>query len=291
MSSEGPVGGSTDVDVQRWAAFAAAEGGGNPAGVVLDAEGLAAEDMLRIATAVGYSETAFATGADPAGRRVRIRYFSPHAEVPFCGHATIATAVSLAHAWGPGPLRFDTPVGGIELATAERDGVIEAAFTSIEPAVESLDGRVLAELLGLLDLEPADLDPALPPRVAFAGNRHPVLVIADRSGFDAFRFDPAALRTLMDREGWAGTVTVLWRESATHLQARNLFPVGDIVEDPATGSAAAATGAYLRAIGAVAPPATVTIGQGTHVGRPSLLSVDIPAAGGITVRGAAAPIR
>jgi len=139
-------------------------------------------------------------------------------------------------------------------------------------------------------LETRDLDPALPPRVAFAGNRHPVLVLADRARFDGFRFDPAAVRSLMDREGWAGTVTVLWRQSAERLTARNLFPVGDIREDPATGSAAASTGAYLRAIGGVEPPATVTIDQGAHVGRPSVLTVDIPTSGGITVRGSAAPI-
>jgi PhzF family phenazine biosynthesis protein len=279
-----------DVDVQRWAAFAAVEGGGNPAGVVLDAAGLDDAGMLRIAAEVAYSETAFVTHADAAGRRARIRYFSPGAEVPFCGHATIATAVSLAGRWGEGPLLFDTPVGPVEIATSATAGAVEAAFTSVEPTVEPLEPDVLAELLGLLGLETRDLDPALPPRVAFAGNRHPVLVLADRARFDGFRFDPAAVRSLMDREGWAGTVTVLWRQSAERLTARNLFPVGDIREDPATGSAAASTGAYLRSIGGVEPPATVTIDQGAHVGRPSVLTVDIPTSGGITVRGSAAPI-
>lgn len=69
-----------------------------------------------------------------------------------------------------------------------------------------------------------------------------------------------------------------------------MFPVGTLSEDPATGAAAAATGAYLRATGAVSPPTLVRISQGRHVGRPGLLEVAIPAAGGITVTGAAVRI-
>ena len=68
--------------------------------------GLSDAAMQAIAAEVGYSETAFATGARPAAYDVR--YFSPLAEVPFCGHATIATAVALAERDGPGVLSFDT---------------------------------------------------------------------------------------------------------------------------------------------------------------------------------------
>ena len=91
----------------------------------------------------------------------------------------------------------------------------------------------------------------------------------------------------MDAEGWTGTVTTLFAESATRFDSRNLFPVGTLAEDPATGSAAASVGGYLRALGRIETPARVTITQGWHVGRPSLLTVDIPEAGGITVTGTA----
>ncbi|WP_367651787.1 PhzF family phenazine biosynthesis protein [Curtobacterium sp. MCPF17_052] len=74
-------------------------------------------------------------------------------------------------------------------------------------------------------------------------------------------------------------------------EARNLFPVGRITEDPATGSAAASVGAYLRAVGRASAGDRVVIRQGRHVGRPSLLLVDVPAAGGVTVTGGATPIR
>ena len=79
-------------------------------------------------------------------------------------------------------------------------------------------------------------------------------------------------------------------DGGLRFEARNLFPVGRITEDPATGSAAAAVGGYLRALGAVHPPTRVLIEQGRHVGRPSELTVDIPERGGIVVSGRAVPI-
>ena len=87
--------------VERYSAFSDQPGGGNPAGVVLDATGLDADAMQAIATEVGYSETAFLVRRDgPAA--FAVRYFSPLAEVPFCGHATVATGVALARRDGPG---------------------------------------------------------------------------------------------------------------------------------------------------------------------------------------------
>src|SRR5205823_7779012 len=82
------------MDVLRYAAFTDDPAGGNPAGVVLDAAGMSDEQMLAVAAGVGYSETAFLTGSNGAGE-YDLRYFSPLAEVAFCGHATVATAVAL----------------------------------------------------------------------------------------------------------------------------------------------------------------------------------------------------
>jgi PhzF family phenazine biosynthesis protein len=83
------------------------------------------------------------------------------------------------------------------------------------------------------------------------------------------------------------TVDLVWRESTGVFPARNPFPVGGVVEDPATGAAAAAFGADLRELRLVAPPGTVTIHQGHDMGRPSLLMVDIGEEGGIRVTGQA----
>jgi PhzF family phenazine biosynthesis protein len=298
--SDGPVSPGTTPTVLRLTAFADGPGGGNPAGVVLDASTLDDLQMQQIATEVGYAETAFvvegAVGGDD--RAVRTRYFSPLAEVPFCGHATIATAVALAEERGPGAFRFETAVGEVVIETStDADGVLRAAFTSVEPLTRVLEAGVVDELLGLLGLDRDDLDPAWPLEEAFAGNWHPVVPVRSLARFDAFGFDPDAVRELMDRQGWAGTVTVVCTEvvelaaddddASPAIEARNLFPAGAITEDPATGSAAAALGAYLRAVGLLAPPARFVVRQGRHVGRPSLLAVDVPPTGGVTVSGTA----
>ena len=270
---------------------------GNPAGLVLDATTLDAAAMQAIAAEVGYAETAFVTGValDGDPRRSRLRYFSPVAEVPFCGHATIAAAVALAHRDGLGAFDFETPVGRVRIETSAEDGRVTASFTSVEPEVAPLADSVLDVLLSLLGIDRSALHPDYPPRVAFAGNWHPVLVLAERAVFDGFVFDPAAMRELMDAQGWAGTVSVLRVVGEREFEARNLFPVGVITEDPATGSAAASLGSYLRSLGLAPalpgePAARVTVHQGAHVGRPSLLTVDIPKRGGIVVSGEAAEI-
>lgn len=277
-------------DVLRYAAFAAVPGGGNPAGIVLQADGLDVATMQALAADIGYAETAFLVerGIEGRPRHHRLRYFSPDAEVPFCGHATIATAVALAERDGPGAFVFETPVGAVAIDTRRGPaGDMLAAFTSVEPRVAPFPADVFAALMALLGLVETDLDARYPPLLAFAGNWHPLLVLRERAIFDGFTFEPLAVRALMDANGWAGTVMVAFAMSAHAFETRNLFPVGDILEDPATGSAAAALGGYLRATASLDVPAHVEVHQGAHVGRPSLLSVEIPVSGGIVVSGSA----
>ncbi|MGO4228917.1 PhzF family phenazine biosynthesis protein [Arthrobacter sp. YAF34] len=284
-------------EVLRYAAFTTTPDGGNPAGVVLDATRLDDARMQAIAADVGYAETVFVTEAavDGDARRNRVRYFSPIAEVPFCGHATIALAVALSGRDGAGTFIFDTPVGPVAIETAGQGAAVTASFTSVEPRVTEFPDGVLSALLGLLGVDRGELHPAYPPMIAFAGNWHPILVFAERKTFDSFVFDPDSVRTLMDAQNWAGTVTTLYEMKADEMgpgefDARNLFPVGTITEDPATGSAAASFGGYLRLLSLVEPPSRVIVHQGGHVGRPSVLTVDIPPSGGIIVSGGAVEI-
>jgi PhzF family phenazine biosynthesis protein len=278
------------IEILRYTAFASEPGGGNPAGIVLDAGGLSDDEMLDIARRVAYPETAFVVGETPTGPR--LRYFSPAAEVPFCGHATIATAVVLAERDGLGPRVFTTAAGEIALdATAGPDGAVQIAMTSVEPATRTIDPDLRDRLFALLGLTLDDIADGFPVVESFAGNWHPVIVLADAELFHQFRFAPGPLADLKREAGWAGTVTVLHRTAPLEYEARNLFPAGRITEDPATGSAAASTGAYLREVGAVRPGDRVVIRQGRHVGRPSILLVDVPATGGITVTGTATPVR
>jgi predicted PhzF superfamily epimerase YddE/YHI9 len=220
-------------EVLRYAAFTADPRGGNPAGVVLDAGGMTPEQMQTTAAAIGYSETAFLVPRDGA---IDVRYFSPLAEVSFCGHATVASAVAYAERHGPGTLTFATQVGPVEVLTEQSPGgAWQATLTSVQPRTADLPPADLARVLSALRWSPDDLDPALPPRTAYAA--------------------------------------------------------GGVVEDPATGAAAAALGGSLRDGGHVDPPATVVVHQGDDVGRPSRLVVDVPAAPGSGIRVTGAAVR
>jgi PhzF family phenazine biosynthesis protein len=121
------------VEILRYTAFSSDPAGGNPAGVVLDATGAGDAEMLAAAADVGYSETAFLF---PRGdQALDVRYFSPLAEVPFCGHATIASGVAYADRHGPGQLAFETKAGRVDVTTSVRpDGSLTATLVSVPRA-------------------------------------------------------------------------------------------------------------------------------------------------------------
>lgn len=148
--------------VERWTAFSSDPAGGNPAGVVLNADELDDARMLAIAAELGYAESAFVGGVGGDGSR-RIRYFSPVAEVPFCGHATVASAAALAAREGDGRIVFATPVGPVEIVVVTEDGAPRVSFTSVEPRVDALPAATLAALLRLLGLGEDALDARHPP--------------------------------------------------------------------------------------------------------------------------------
>ncbi|BEP14715.1 PhzF family phenazine biosynthesis isomerase [Acidothermaceae bacterium B102] len=272
-------------DVLRYAAFTTDPAGGNPAGVVLDATGLDAPAMQALAAEVGYSETAFVTEA--AEGSYDVRYFAPTSEVPFCGHATIATAVALADRGSADHLLFHTQAGDIAVTTSIVDGHSTATLTSVTPYVELVEDETVEVVLAALGWSLSDLDDALPPLTAFAGARHLVLAVSTRERLADLHYDFDGLLAVMTSHRWT-TVQLVWREDETTHHVRDPFPVGGVVEDPATGAAAAAYGAYLRSLGVLHLPATLTLHQGDDLGRPSVLLVDVPAGdGGISVTGAA----
>lgn len=273
----------------RYTAFSDNPAGGNPAGVVLDAEGLTTAEMQRIAAEVGFSETAFLTvlGEDA----FRVRYFSPGKEVAFCGHATVAAAVAWAEQRSPGQLRLTTNAGEVRVETSVSSvGAMSATLTSVRPVVEHVDDSRLAELLMALRWSADELDPSLPVRVASAGARHPVIAAATRDRLAMLDYDFPRLAALMNESSW-DTIDLIWQESEYVFHARNPFPVGGVVEDPATGAAAAALGGYLRELDLVAVPAKLTVYQGADLGRPSVITVDIPAEPGTGIRVSGTAVR
>jgi PhzF family phenazine biosynthesis protein len=282
--------------VLRYAAFTDRPDGGNPAGVVLDARGMDDAAMQAVAARVGYSETAFLLPEAPAGEPDRrpvyaVRFFTPQVEVPFCGHATIATAVALAERDGPGRVQLRAAPGPLALDTrADEHGRIVAGMLTVPPASYEVDPADVDAALAALGWTRNELDTRLPPRVAFAGARHLVLAVRRRERLADLEYDYEALARI-GRHLDLITVALIWREDESTLHARNLGPSVGIVEDPATGAAAAALGGYLAELGEVTPPAHLTIFQGEDMGRPSRLEVDLDSSrAGVLVSGSAVPI-
>ncbi len=273
--------------IHRYAAFTATPSGGNPAGVILDADHLEATEMQQIASDVGYSETAFVLRNRRDGGDYGLRFFSPLAEVPFCGHATIATSIALAEAGARGPFRFATGAGDIVASTTRAGGRLSASLRSVPGHSRPVSSGALSAALDALAWSAEDLDPSFPSHVAYAGAHHLVLVAKTRQRLADLSYDFPALKGLSEREGWT-TLQLIWPETSTVFHSRNPFPIGGVVEDPATGAAAAAFGAYLRETGRVSTPTTFTLLQGEDMGRPSEISVRVvPAEAEVTVSGSA----
>lgn len=273
--------------LHRYTAFSNDPAGGNPAGVWIGDTLPDAAAMQKIAADVGYSETAFV--APQLGAARDIRYYSPEAEVPFCGHATIATGVALGALDGDGDYRLATRVGEVPVSVRSRDGLREASLTSVTPRYEPAPDALVDAALSILGWTRDALDPAIPPARAFAGAWHLVLAVADARTLAHLDYEFDRLKALMLADGLT-TLQLVWRENDDVFHARDPFPVGGVVEDPATGAAAAALGGYLRDAGLLRAPHSILIRQGEAMGRPSRLQVEIPAIGGIVVSGTAVPI-
>jgi PhzF family phenazine biosynthesis protein len=271
----------------RLSAFTTDPNGGNPAGVWVGSGLPRPGEMLAIAAHVGFSETAF---VEPlGGNQWRIRYYSPEMAVPFCGHATIATGVLLGELEGAGTYEFETPVGMVPVTVRACEGGYEASLTSVEPQQAIATDALVTSVLAALGWGREELDGAIAPMLAYAGSWHLVLAAATLERLNALDYDFEALKAVMLGAGLL-TVQLVWRESEAVFHARNPFPVGGVVEDPATGSAAAALGGYLRSAGLIPLPGRFEIRQGEAMGRPSLISVEVPVTGGIVVTGRAVRI-
>ncbi|WP_256546369.1 PhzF family phenazine biosynthesis protein [Halobellus inordinatus] len=268
-------------------AFAAEPLAGNAAGVVPEADGLTADQMRAIARELAVSETAFLLPSETADRR--IRYFSPEQEVDLCGHATVAAHAHLreAGAIDEGEHTIETNVGVLDVEV-ESDGSIW--MTQEMPRVERVE--VDYERLGnALGIDPAALrDVGADAPVAVASTGLPFLIVPVNFLQNLGSADPndGAVEAIADEHDVAGiyafTFDALGADSTLH--ARAFAPSVGIAEDPATGTASGACGAYLRDVGAFEDfPEEMVFEQGHFVDRPSEVRVRV--AGDVRVGGRA----
>jgi len=277
-------------EVLRYAAFTVKGEGGNPAGIVLNAEGLDEAEMQRIAAEINYSETAFLTGRPDEPNVYDVRYFAPLQEVPFCGHATIAAAVALSEREPMDVMVFYTPAGLVSINTETTKRGLVAELTTVAPRVATPPDGLVPASLAALGWSEDDLDPDYPALLANAGAEHLILVTKTHDRLSDLDYDFDALAALMQEHDLI-TLQLIWPKSKRKYFSRNPFAGSGVVEDPATGAAAAAFGGYLRELGKIGSNAEFTIRQGEEMGRPSLIEVSvIEGEPGVRVRGTATPI-
>ena len=267
------------MNILKIAAFSDAEGGGNPAGVMIAPELPPVSEMQRIAAEVGFSETVFAA---PLATGWRVRYFSPESEVPFCGHATIALGAALALNNGDGVFPLTLNHAEITVEGRRNGPTIQAALQSPPTRSQPASAEVVGTALEIFGYAPEDLDSRLPPALIHAGADHLFLGLQTRQALARMRYDLVEGREFMRRLGLA-TVLLVYPETPRLFHARNPFASGGVYEDPATGAATAALAGYLRDLG-WPHDGRIAVRQGEDMGTPSRLQAEFSSVPGSSVR-------
>ncbi|MGH1485175.1 MAG: PhzF family phenazine biosynthesis protein [Cellvibrionaceae bacterium] len=256
--------------IHKVSAFSFNNQGGNPAGVLLLDQLPIESEMLSIAKKVGYSETAF---LKPMEDGWRIRYFAPDMEVPFCGHATIASGAVLGEQVGTGDYKLYLNEGSINISVINEESNFIVSLQSPQTYSEPAPLEYVRELISTFNFSLNDIDIAnYPIRFASAGAKHLILFVKEHNTLKQMEYDFDTLKQAMKKEGLV-TVNLLWPESNQLIHSRNPFPPGGVYEDPATGAAAAALAGYLRDINWKGEQ-KFEVRQGTEMGCPSRLQVE-----------------
>jgi len=255
--------------------FATAPFTGNPATVVLDADGYDEATMRAVAREFNQSETAFVLPAESGGADWRLRAFTPiGAEVYGVGHFALAAAVLLADRGRlpAGRSEFAQQIGTGVYPTSVDDGTVTMTQAAPVYGDAVTDRAALATALGL---DPADLVPDRDAVVVSTGAGHLLVPVRDRAAVDRMRPVPDRLVAVLDTAGGEGCAVYSLDpvEPGAHAHVRFVNPRMGIAEDPATGTAAGPLAALLARDGLVRPTEPVVVVQGHAVGRPSRLVV------------------
>jgi trans-2,3-dihydro-3-hydroxyanthranilate isomerase len=263
--------------------------GGNPVAVFPDADGLTDVELQQIAREMNLSETVFVFPPTDNAAVVKMRIFTPTQEIPFAGHPVIGTFFVLGSLKR---LSLKEPVtrvlqecnlGLFPVDIHSRDGVIERVVMS-QPSPQFLDvideQEALFAIARSLGITKALItETRFPVQVVSTGL--PVIIVPVRT-LTAVRSiipDVSAIAELSQQYGANGlmvfsTMTV---EQSSTVHTRMFAPLIGIVEDPATGSASGALGAYLVQHGVVdiGPITTITAEQGYEIDRPSRILIQV----------------
>ena len=258
----------------QWDVFSSRPLEGNSLAVIHDARGLNDSEMQSIAKEMNLSETTFVLPRDAATEReqgIRVRIFTVQEELPFAGHPTLGTAFALRGQSGAKEILLELKVGKVPVHFENLDG--EPPFgemTQIDPTfVMQHDREAVARATGL---RPEDFDESLPIETVSTGVPFTVAPLKSLAAMQNLQIDlRRAAEYLAKTAGkFFYFVTRETVDRDARLHARMLFYNG---EDPATGSAAGCTAAWMVAHGVAQPDERVLIEQGVEMKRPSRIFV------------------
>lgn len=289
------------IKVYRADAFTKVACGGNPAGVVPYADELTEEEMQAIAREMNCSETAFVLKSENPQADFHLRFFTPSEEVELCGHATIAAFHVLVHEGLIVPefiqpsvkaretvVKQETKAGILKVhilwsEKGEIEGVImEQALPEILSTRNDRD--IVAEILGLA-VSDIELE-GLPMQIVSTGLPDLMVPIKNLAALKAAAPNFKKLAEYQRAHGFISihAFTFETENSENRVHVRDFAPSVHIDEESATGTANGALGAYLiinRAMGAVENPFMMKVEQGSEMGRPSQILLEIEHRGGL----------
>ncbi|TLZ43370.1 MAG: PhzF family phenazine biosynthesis protein [Methanobacteriota archaeon] len=256
---------------------------GNPLAVIHRGAGLSPAEMLGIAREMNLSETTFVFPPSNPSANYRNRIFTPEGEIPFAGHPSIGTAYVAAleglvpHPDGSSIIYQELEIGVLPLELICEGGQVKKVIMTQGEPVLGAEVKSVEALAKALGVRVRDIGPnGLVPQVAATGI--PSLQVPLRSLDVVKRLDPdaRALRKVLSKFGehlvcYAFSLEAIAPDAAVH--ARGFVPERGI-EDPATGSAAGACGAYLAAKGKLPAP-TFIVEQGMEIHHASRIEVSV----------------
>ncbi len=285
------------IKVFRYDAFTDQPGKGNPAGIVLNADELSEEQMLAIAGAVGFNETAFITASSAAD--LRLRYFTPGQEMNLCGHATVASLFMLDELGkiSSDKLRIETGAGVLPITLNRENGRTQIGMQQAPYREEIFEGS-LSALAGAIGLTEKDLDERYPAVYGSTGNWTLLLPVKQLDAFRKMKPDNRKFPEILTQNPRASVhpfcLETIHPEASMH--GRHFSsPFSGTVEDPVTGTASGVMGAYYRKYiekSTDLPDGKrkeILVEQGQEIGRDGTVRVCLPdsPADAVTIYGTA----
>lgn len=236
------------INVFHYDAFTNKPNMGNPAGIVLEADGLTEEDMQRIAEKVGFNETSFVLSSEVAD--IRMRYFTPGFEMDLCGHGTVGTIYALRERGlleEKTNLTIETKAGILPIQIgANENGETFIKMRQAAPHFKDFAGSK-EELAHSIGLEVTDLDASVPIVYGSTGNWTVIVPIKNLDACERMKPKNEAFPAVLKEIPKASIHPVCLEtyDEQVQMHGRHFSsPYSGTIEDPVTGTASGVMGAY-----------------------------------------------